>query len=150
MRIIVSGLVGLYPIGGVAWDYLQYVVGLHRMGHDVYYFEDTWSWPFNPIENRQVERGEYSAKFINSFFRLYEPDLCSQWQYIHLHKESFGVSKVEMKKVLQTADLFINVSGANIIPEALGENCRTVFIDTDGFTPKQAAEAIIRAYQVEH
>ena len=32
LRIIVTGLVGLYPVGGVAWDYLQYVIGLSRLG----------------------------------------------------------------------------------------------------------------------
>jgi len=31
LRIIVTGMVGLYPVGGVAWDYLQYVVGLARL-----------------------------------------------------------------------------------------------------------------------
>ena len=55
LRIIVTGLVGLYPVGGVAWDYLQYVVGFARMGHDVYYHEDTWSWPYHPLEKTYTE-----------------------------------------------------------------------------------------------
>ena len=131
MRIIVSGLVGLHPIGGVAWDYLQYVIGFHRMGHDVYYYEDTWSWPFNPMENRQVESGDYSAQFIDSFFKTYEPDLCNQWQYVHLHSDTYGLNKEDMDKIVRSTDLFINVSGANIIPENLKGSCRTVFIDTD-------------------
>ena len=37
LRIIVTGLIGQYPLGGVTWDYFQYVFGLHRLGHDVYY-----------------------------------------------------------------------------------------------------------------
>jgi hypothetical protein len=41
---------GLYPVGGVAWDYLQDLNGLVRLGHDVYYHEDTWSWPYQPVE----------------------------------------------------------------------------------------------------
>ena len=28
MRIVVSGLVASFPLGGVAWDYLAYVDGL--------------------------------------------------------------------------------------------------------------------------
>ena len=42
LRIIVGGLAGLYPVGGVAWDYLMYVVGWARLGHDVFYHKNTW------------------------------------------------------------------------------------------------------------
>ena len=45
LRIIVTGLIGQYPLGGVTWDYLQYVLGLARLGHDVYYLEDSGQWP---------------------------------------------------------------------------------------------------------
>ena len=54
LRIIVMGLVGLYPVGGVAWDYLQYVIGLSRLGHEVYYHEDTWRWPYHPLEKKHL------------------------------------------------------------------------------------------------
>lgn len=47
LRIIVTGLIGQYPLGGVTWDYIQYALGLKLMGHDVYYFEDTGQWPYN-------------------------------------------------------------------------------------------------------
>jgi len=42
LRIIVGGLGSLYPVGGVAWDYLMYVLGLARLGHNVFYHKDTW------------------------------------------------------------------------------------------------------------
>ena len=28
LKIIVAGMAGQYPVGGVAWDYLQYAIGL--------------------------------------------------------------------------------------------------------------------------
>ncbi len=62
LRIIVTGLVGLYPVGGVAWDYLQYVIGLSRLGYEVYYHEDTWSWPYHPLEKKNTSDGSYYAK----------------------------------------------------------------------------------------
>jgi hypothetical protein len=47
LRIIVMGLIAQHPsLGGVTWDYLQYVLGLVRLGHDVYYFEDSGQWPY--------------------------------------------------------------------------------------------------------
>ena len=30
--IIVSGLAATYPLGGVAWDYIQYLHGFYRLG----------------------------------------------------------------------------------------------------------------------
>ena len=49
MRIIVTGLLGNYSLGGVAWDYLQYLLGFRALGHDVWYLEDTGAWAYNPV-----------------------------------------------------------------------------------------------------
>src|SRR6266699_951547 len=35
LRIIVTGLIAQHPVlGGVAWDYVQYPLGLHQLDHD--------------------------------------------------------------------------------------------------------------------
>jgi hypothetical protein len=131
LRIIVTGTVGLYPVGGVAWDYFQYVIGLARLGHDVYYHEDTWCWPYHPVENRNTSDGRYSAKFIDDFFQRYAPELRAKWHYLHVHEESFGMPRSSFDKIAQTADLFINVSGNCFIPDRLSPTCVKVFLDTD-------------------
>jgi hypothetical protein len=48
LRIVVTGFVGTFPLGGVFWDYLQYVLGFLQLGHDVMYIEDTGKWCYNP------------------------------------------------------------------------------------------------------
>src|SRR2546428_11376426 len=48
MRVIVTGLVATYPVGGVAWDYPQYVQAFHALGCDVHYLEDTGQWVYDP------------------------------------------------------------------------------------------------------
>jgi hypothetical protein len=131
LRIIVTGLVGLYPVGGVAWDYLQYVVGFARMGHDVYYHEDTWSWPYHPVEKTYTEDPGYSVKYLENFFRDYAPDLNERWHYCHLHETSYGMKRSHFDAVARTADLFINVSGACMIPQELSPACVKIFLDTD-------------------
>src|SRR5206468_1575326 len=48
LRVIVTGLIAQHPLlGGMTWHYLQYVLGLARLGHDVYYLEDSGEWPYN-------------------------------------------------------------------------------------------------------
>ncbi|HUF08256.1 MAG TPA: hypothetical protein VMO47_02970 [Rhodothermales bacterium] len=131
LRIVVTGLVGRMPVGGMAWHYLQYVMGLARLGHDVYYHEDTWCWPFHPVENSEVETGDYSAGAIQHFFEQFAPELADHWHYLHLHSQSFGMDRVRFDEIARTADLFINVSGASFIPDDLSEHCVKIFIDTD-------------------
>lgn len=131
LRIIVSGLAGLQPVGGMAWHYLQYVLGLARLGHDVYYHEDTWTWPYHPIENTYTEDGSYSAQFIDAFFQRYAPDLRDRWHYLHLHEHSFGMARSAFDEVARSADVLINVSGACFFPEDLAPRCLKVFLDTD-------------------
>ena len=73
LRIIVTGLVAQYPVGGVAWDYLQYVIGFARLGHDVYYHEDTWCWPYHPVQQTLIDDCKYSAAYLKAFFEQYSP-----------------------------------------------------------------------------
>ena len=40
-RIVVMGFMGSCPIAGVVWQHLHYIVGLQRLGHEVYYVEDS-------------------------------------------------------------------------------------------------------------
>lgn len=131
LRIIVTGLVGLYPVGGVAWDYLQYVIGLARLGHDVYYHEDTWSWPYHPVEKTYTPDGNYSVRYIEGFFRRYAPELSGRWHYLHLHETSFGMERTKFDEIAKTADVFLNVSGACMIPDSLSSPCVKIFLDTD-------------------
>ena len=85
LRIIVTGLIAQHPaLGGVTWDYLQYVLGLARLGHDVYYFEDTGQWPYNldggPTRNDWIAYDptpnvNYLAKIMSRY------GLADKWAY---------------------------------------------------------------------
>src|SRR5256885_2317225 len=47
LRIVVTGLIAQHPwLGGLTWHYLQYVLGLLNLGHDVYYVEDSGEGPY--------------------------------------------------------------------------------------------------------
>lgn len=131
LRIIVGGLVGQYPLGGVAWDYFHYVLGLHELGHDVYYHEDTWVWPFDPVKGHPTDDPQYTVNFIRDSFDRYAPHLSHRWHYLLLHEKSFGMSRAEFGEVARTADVFLNVSGACFFPDELNPTCRKVFLDTD-------------------
>jgi hypothetical protein len=131
LRIIVGGLVGNYPLGGVAWDYFHYLLGLQELGHDVYYHEDTWCWPHDPAKGYPVDTPDYTIGFIKGFFDSYAPKLASKWCFVLLHDKYFGMSKAAFDEVAATADIYLNVSGACFLPDNLSPKCKKVFIDTD-------------------
>lgn len=43
MKIVCSGLLIRYPVGGFTWHHLQYLLGFRKLGHEVAYFED-YGW----------------------------------------------------------------------------------------------------------
>ena len=43
---------GRCPFGGQTWLYLNWLRGLARLGHDVYYVEDDATWPYDPRVDR--------------------------------------------------------------------------------------------------
>ena len=51
-RIVVMGFMGGCPIAGVIWQHIHYIVGLQRLGHEVYYVEDSARYPYNPGDLR--------------------------------------------------------------------------------------------------
>ncbi len=131
LRIIVGGMVGQYPLGGVAWDYFHYCLALHELGHDVYYHEDTWCWPFDPTLGYVTDNPDHTVKFIGDFFDTYAPQLSKKWHYLLLHEKSFGMTRDAFDQIARTADIFLNVSGSCFFPEHLNPRCIKVFLDTD-------------------
>jgi hypothetical protein len=130
LRIIVTGLVGHHPLGGMTWHYLQYVVGLIRLGHDVYYFEDTGKWPYDPMRGEEVDDCRFSVTYVARVMSRF--GLEGRWAYrCATPPRWFGLPDAERESVLQSADLLINVSGSLGHPEDYREIPRLAYVDTD-------------------
>lgn len=131
LKIIVSGLVAQYPLGGVSWDYLQYVLGLSKMGHDVYYLEDTGFWPYNPATGGLSEDGcSYNVTYLKSVMEQF--DLQDKWMYRHDYTDQwYGLSESQRRTTIASADLLINVSGCLAYPERYRSIKHMAFIDSD-------------------
>ena len=68
-RIVVMGFMGSCPIAGVIWQHLHYIVGLQRLGHDVYYVEDSARIPYNPETFDVSNDFDYAAKILDRLAR---------------------------------------------------------------------------------
>lgn len=130
LRIIVTGLIAQYPLGGVSWDYFQYVLGLARLGHDVYYFEDTGQWPYNPHEGGTSKGCEFNVEYLSGIMARY--GLEDRWAYrFAWESQWFGLPDAKRREVMQSADLLINVSGVLERPEEYRSVRRLAYIDSD-------------------
>ena len=66
MQIVVTGLIATYPLGGLSWDYIQYIQGLHLLGHDVFYLEDTGNWVYNPELSTFTGECSFNLQYLDA------------------------------------------------------------------------------------
>src|SRR5688572_19189592 len=136
LRIIVTGLIAQHPqLGGVAWDYLQYPLGLHRLGHDVYYIEDSGEWPYTvdggPSANDWIARDpSVNARHLKAVMERF--GLGDRWAYrFPIEPKWFGLTDARRRQIVRSADLVINVSGSLKRPWEYRAARRLAYIDSD-------------------
>lgn len=136
LRIIVTGLIAQHPLlGGMTWHHLQYVLGLSRLGHDVYYFEDSGEWPYNldggPSGNDWVAYDcTNNVRHLSSVMSY--AALEAKWAYhFPITSRWFGLSDERRRAIVKSADLLINVSGGLLHPQDYRQVQRLVYVDTD-------------------
>lgn len=132
LHIIIAGYIVGGPLGGLVWHHLQYVLGLHQMGHDVLFVEDSDDYPscYNPQTHLLSDDPTYGLEFINNVFTQY--DLHQHWAYYHQPVNRwYGKSEKEVKDFIQKADLFLNLSGVNPLRDYFLIIPIRVLLDTD-------------------
>ena len=70
LRVLVLGYVVRRPLGGGVWPTLQYALGLLRLGHDVYFLEDSEDWGacYDPKRHVTDEDPTYGLEFAAKAF----------------------------------------------------------------------------------
>src|SRR5437879_11811886 len=57
-------MMGRCPFGGQTWLYLNWLRGLSRLGHDVWYVEDDATWPYDRGVDTIVDDPTYAVAHI--------------------------------------------------------------------------------------
>ena len=131
MKAVVSGMVVTYPLGGVAWDYLQYAIGLERLGFEVYYLEDTGSTTYNPTTGLYGDDPTYGVNFLIDTIRTLIPSLENRWHFRAIGGRTYGLDETAFHRIIAEADIFLNVSGSAQLRPQYMASPRKVLIDTD-------------------
>ncbi len=120
-KAIVTGLIATYPVAGVLWDYAQYVVGLQRLGFEVYYVEDSG------LPSYHSEPAAYLEKSLRWFL----PELEGRWHYRTPDNQTHSLTELQIAKVAGDCVLFLNVSGGCLMRDEYMVVPNKVLIDTD-------------------
>ncbi len=130
MRIVLAGIIARYPFGGVTWCSLMYLLGLRKLGHEVYYLEDTGECIYDPVKNEISLDSSFGLKYIHKSLAQY--GLGENWCFVDYAAQHFGKTRAELKEICATADLFINLSGGCWFwRDEYQRIPRKVFIDSD-------------------
>jgi hypothetical protein len=129
-RVVVLGLMGQYPMGGMAWQVLHHLIGLQRLGYDAYYVENTGAPPYSPRERSIVDSARENVRFLRDTFRRF--DLADRWSYYDCLSDSWaGLGKARAAELVEHADVLLNLCGATRPdPKHRRRGC-LVYVETD-------------------
>jgi len=128
--ILVLHLAGQYPLAGVAWQAAHYVVGLTRLGYDVYYIEDSGAPPYDPQIESVVENCSSNVAFIRRMMERF--DLGDHWGYWDLaHNRCYGLTREKLLHLYGAADALLNLCGATQLREEHLRCPTRIYVETD-------------------
>ena len=153
IRVIVVGTLAGNPYAGMAWMHMQIAAGLQRLGHDVWYFEFTSNWPYDPVRGRKVCDAEHAVPYLKRVAETF--GLGDRWAYRSSYSDHnwYGMERAPAEELLATADLVFNVSGGTRLAKEQLQVDRWVYLGTDPVVHEFAyanGDADIRTLLAEH
>ncbi len=132
-KIIVFGILFWYPLAGVTYQFLHYLIGLRRLGYDPYYIEDSGRWIYDPRINDIS--GDASGNIEAVVPILEAHGFRDRWAFRGNYPDGqcYGLSESQILRLYREADAFLNVTGAQEIREEHMACPRRVYVESDPF-----------------
>ena len=131
-RILVMGFMGSCPIAGVIWQHVHYIVGLQRLGHDVYYIEDSARLPYNPETFEVNNEFDYAAQLLERL--AHEFEFKNRWAFCARYlrgQPTAGLSLNRVRQLYREADAILNICGAQEFNDDLLASDRIIYVESD-------------------
>ncbi len=132
LRIVLLGYIIRGPLGGMTWSELQYLLGLARLGHDVYFIEDSDAYPscYDPSRHTTDIDPSYGLRYAAEILK--RVGMGDRWAFHDAHAARWhGPLAVNIMQVCKTADVLINLGGVNPLRSWFAEIPIRIFIDKD-------------------
>jgi hypothetical protein len=129
-RVVVLGLMGQYPMGGMAWQVLHHVLGFRRLGCECFYVENSGAPPYSPRLRSIVADARENLRFLRDTFRRF--DLSDAWAYYDcLTSRWAGLGEARVRDLLEHADVIVNLCGATRPESHAARKGCLVYLETD-------------------
>lgn len=131
-RIVVVGFMAGIPIAGVVWQHLHYIVGLQRLGHDVYYCEDSARYVYDPTTGIYGEDYSYAVAELERLSRRFGFE--GRWAFCARFikgEPTVGMSRAAMYDLIRSADAVLNICGSQEMHEELRGFGNFLYIESD-------------------
>ena len=131
-KLVVMGFMAGIPVAGVIWQHIHYIVGLQRLGHDVYYIEDSARHPYDPEALSFTTEFGYAARLLDGLARKFGFD--RHWAFCARYTPGFPTAGLSLKKIQQLyrdADAILNVCGAQEMNDDLLASDRILYVESD-------------------
>ena len=132
LKLVVLGMMGRCPFGGQTWLYLNWLRGLARLGHEVWYVEDDATWPYDPRADAISGDPAYAVEYLGRV--LAQVGLSGRWAYRALWQGAdacHGLTRPQLLELYRTCDAILNVCGATVLNEDHQLAPRRVYVETD-------------------
>jgi len=128
--ILVLHLAGQYPLAGVLWQALHYLVGLRELGHDVYYAEESGAPPYDPRAKSIVADPTYNVTCLQQTLERF--GFADRWVYWDMGQDRYyGFPRDQLKVLYERADVVLNLCGATPPRAETKRSGRWLYIETD-------------------
>ena len=131
-RLVVMGFMGSCPIAGVIWQHIHYIVGLQRLGHDVYYIEDSARLPYNPETFEVNNEFDYAARLLGRLADEFH--FRSRWAFCARYLKNTPTAGFSLRKIrglYRDADAILNLCGAQEFNDDLLASDQIIYIESD-------------------
>jgi hypothetical protein len=131
-RIVVMGFMGSMPIAGVIWQHIHYIVGLQRLGHDVYYIEDSARIPYNPETFEVTNEFDYVGWLLSRLAQ--EFGFKNRWAFCARYlsrNPTAGLPLKAIRQLYREADAILNICGTQEFNDDLLVSNRILYIESD-------------------
>jgi hypothetical protein len=131
-RIVVMGFMGSCPIAGVIWQHIHYIVGLQRLGHEVYYIEDSARIPYNAETFDTSNDYTYAANLLSRLAQ--EFDFKGRWSFCARYLRELPTAGFPLRKIRQlykSADAILNICGTQEFNDDLLTSDRILYVESD-------------------
>lgn len=132
-KIIVFGIIFWYPLAGVTYQFLHYLMGLRRLGYDPYYVEDSGRWIYDPLSFEFSPDASCNIAAVAPILETH--GFGNRWAFRGNYPggRCYGMTEEQLLQLYRQADAFLNVTASQELREEHMACPRRIYVESDPF-----------------